>query len=166
MGKVCEFHFLTGWSSGHPCHDLQKEGGRKKGTGSWKDVLTFLYLCQSPCPERAYAWRKLKATALHSALLPIQAKRSFEVNSQPAPCCGGLHLPYEPKACVYRSRPAGGESGDPKGTPPWTCRAMGGFLGKRVPLAFIWKWKGVPGNHPYSQGRCWKADLPTGFAGC
>lgn len=89
MGKVCELHFLTGWSSGHLCHDLKKKK-IKKDTGSWKDVLKFLYLCQSPCPERAHAWRKLKATALHPACPPIQAERNFEVNSQPVPVVGGF----------------------------------------------------------------------------
>lgn len=115
---------------------ISKRKGENKGTGSWKDILTFLYLCQSPCPERAHAWRKLKATALHSALLTIQAKRSFEVNSQPAPVVGGFifflsqrHVHTGPGQLVWRA-------GTPWG-PPWTCRAMGGFLGERVPMKWL-----------------------------
>lgn len=148
----------------------QKKRKKKKDTGSWKDVLKFLYLCQSPCPERAHAWRKLKTTALHSALLPIQANRNFEVNSQPLPVVGGfifLTSQRHVRAGTAQSGPAGVESRDPTGTPPWPCRALGGFLGKRVPLARLAlsrRWKRIPGNPPSSRGRLREAGLHMRFA--
>lgn len=79
VGKVYKLYFLTGWSLGiyATISNKKKKMRGKKDTGSWKDVLKFLYLCQSPCPKRANAWRKLKATALHSTLLPIQARQIF-----------------------------------------------------------------------------------------
>lgn len=152
-------HFLTGWSFGHPCHDLTKKKGKKEDTGSWKGVLKFLYLCQSPCPERAHAWRKLKATALRSALLPIQAKRNLEVNSQPVPVAGGLRFPYDPNARTLT--PAwswpGGVVVHPSPRGPAKPRVVSlGRGSHRRGRAFSWRWKRVtrnPRNRPSSPGR-------------
>lgn len=124
----------------------KKKEEKKEDTGSWEGVLKFLYLCQSPCPERAHAWRKLKATALRPALLPIQARRNLEVNSQPVPVLGGLRFPYDPNAGTLTY--AWSYIHPPTALPSPGCFPWGSHRRGR---ALNWRWKKVtrnPKNHP------------------